>query len=1146
MAYTNGKLLRYNGTTWTASNTEDFFFKVFFNTPVAPVETVVDVDYLSGEYKGVLLNDSDELTTDIKLLMAVMVDDTVSMSWSERDETGYSLSTRLPLFFENILSRSQTTPVTDYASGYPVSYVDFWIYTNTEINRSLGFTNSITDVETYSSALFKRGLFSTLLSSTPLMLNGLNRQSIVDAFFKDNADDSVRVGYLVEYLDAIGCLRLEEIYDYWTSINAAIRSDWADLYIIYPSSSGDQDNLRDTIYLYSDVSEYVVERWAKSFVPMAMVIADGDNSSSVSVDLAIQAANSAWDDQGAPIFTFGLGKSQSENYLRSMSSGTEGNHFYISQESDWDDSETAILHGGDYSVFTASVNKTYDFNDFTWISEINATYTPSTPDGDGTSCTVEVRWSIDRLNFSSWNSVASGTPFILKKLVQVLEYRITLKDGWDGTDIIRPVLNTLAHTVVEPSVQYLFTPPQTIDGMMFETLLSAAAFLPDTATATWGVSRGDSTDFADFAPVHIARKGALPNRQSGIVFTKEILFTKLPTQTDANGLVYFVYTDNTFSTLKTWATSDEILVYQRLNVGTEVLVPSSSYVINGELGTISFQRSQSGTTISVTIRTPPSLFSTRGEVTTTRDYKTYYLTNGRWSRDNSVIVLVNDKIVRGGFWVNPEEGTITFAKEREETDSVSVYIEFTDVYRVGVEIKNYDPSVDGSGNPIPLDIRNFALFFNTLQNVKLQSEVENTSAPFITNQRMLPQEFDTSGALINPTIYQRLIVDYKFNSPDNAAESGTEIKWWRYRSGQSLVGQTTQVYLGDTYILLTAYNNRITEKKSDVGTGVVFGAGDQIFVEITPSDGYTVGRKVSTQVVTLDGDEPPFIVTLKKPVNINTSSPVISAPSDGVTWTVTAVSTSTSYFEAGTYFVGYSFINSNGETVASKLKSVVLTDFQSISISSIALVSNATGINYYCSVKPNSYLTLSGSSSFSNSSTSVNGTSTKYLTELKVGDPVYSSTNVFLGKVGSISSDVLFTLIANSVANYSGETRLIPVFLAQANTGSVTTVITEMAETVYVSAPNLSRDPTTGLVSAPITDELTAVYSYRNPDNADNTPDETIIEWYLRDDPTVVKFTGKTIAANSVTKGQVYIFKATPYNGVRYGAPVWSSTVLMT
>ena len=1146
MAYTNGKLLRYNGSTWAASNTEDFFFKVFFNTPVAPVETVVSVDYLSGEYKGVLLNDNDELTTDIKLLMAVLIDDTVSMSWSDPEEVGYSLSQRLPLFFENILSRSQTTPVTDYASGYPVSFVDFWIYTNTEINRSIGFTNSITDIQTYSSSLFQRGLFSTLLQSSPLILGGLNRQSIIDAFFKGDSGDSARVSYLVEYLDAIGCLRLEEVYNYWSDINAAVRSDWADSYLTFPSASLDQDALRDSIYLYTDVSEYIVERWAKSFVPTAMIVADGDNSTAVDVNLSVQSANSAWDDQGAPIFTFGLGKSHSENYLRTMSSGTSGNHFYITQESDWDAAETQLLHAGDFSLFTAYVNKTYDFDDFTWVSEINTTHTPVTPDGDGTSCLVEVRWSTDRLNFSNWNVVSSGTPFILKKLILVLEYRITMKDGWDGTDIIRPVLNTLSHTTVEPSVQYLFTPPQAIDGMMFETLLNSVAFLPDTATATWGVSRGDSTDFADYSPVHISRKGALPNRQSGVVFTKEILFTKLPTQTDANGLVYFVYTDNTFTAPKTWATSDEITVYQRLNVGTEVEVPPASYVANAELGTITFQRSQSGTTISVTIRTPPSLYSTRGEVTTTRDYKTYYLTNGRWSRDNSVIVLVNDKIVRGGFWTNPEEGTITFAKEREETDSVSVYIEFTDVYRVGVEIKNFDPSVDGSGNPVPLDIRNFALFYNVLQNVKLQSEVENTSAPFVTSQRMLPQDFDDTGALVNPTIYQRLLVDYKFNSPDNASESGTEIKWWRYRSGQSTVGQTTQVYLGDTYILLSDYNNRITQKKSDVGTGVIFGAGDQIFVEITPSDGYTIGRKVSTQVVTLDGDEPPFIVTLKKPVNINTSSPVIAAPSDAYSWSVSAVSSSTSFFEAGTYYVGYSFFNLAGETVVSKLKSVVLSDFQSISISAITLVSEANGINYYCTTKPDASIALSGSSSFSSSSTSVNGTSTKYLSELKVGDSVYSSTNVFLGKVASISSDLLFIMSANSVATYSGSTKLIPVFLAQTNTGGATTIITEMAETVYVTSPNLSKDPTTGLVSAPVTDELTAVYSYRNPDNADNVPDETLIEWYLKDDQSVVKFTGKTIAANTLSSGQVYIFKATPYNGVRYGVPVWSSTILLT
>ncbi len=1145
MAYTNGKLIRYNGA-WAPSNTEDFFFKAYFDTPVAPVETVVNVDYLSGTYKGVLLNDSDHLTTDIKLLMAVLVDDTVSISWSDPDEVGYDLSDRLPLFFENILNRTKTTSIVDHPGGYPISFVDFWIYTNIEINRSLGFTNSITDVKTYASALFQRGLNSTLLSSAPLILNGLNQQSIVDAFFKDDGDNSLRVNYLVQYLDSIGCLRLEEIYDFWSEIIPSIRSDWADSFPTYPSSSVDQDSLRDTISLYLDVSEFVVQRWSNSFVPLAMIIADGDDTGQTNVEIAIQSANSAWDDQGAPIFTFGLGKSQAEKHLRSMTAGTGGNHFYISQESDWDESETSILHGGNFSIFEASLSKIYDFSDFTWVSEINSTFTPSSTDINGTSCSIEIRWSVDRINFSQWYTLQSGVPFVLKKLILVLEYRIRMKDGWDGADIIRPVITSLSHKIVSPSVQYLFTPAQQIDGMMFETLLSAASFMPDTATATWGISRGDSTDFADYYPVHIARKGALPNRQSGVMFTDEVLFTKLPTQTDANGLIYFVYTDNTFSTAKTWTLTDEITVYQRLNVGSEVLVPPASYVVNPDLGTISFQRSQSGTSIFVTIRTPPSLYISRGEITTTRDYKTYYLTNGRWPRDNSAIVLVNNKIIRGGYWINPDEGTITFAKEREETDNVSVYIEFSDIYRVGVEIKNYDPSVDGSGNPIPMDIRNFALFYNSLQNVKLQSEVQNTSEPFVTGQRLLPQNFDSSGNLINPTIYQRLLVDYKFNSSDNAAESGTTIKWWRYRAGQSLVGQTTQTYLGDTYILLSSYNNRITQKKSDVGTSVLFGSGDKIFVEITPSDGYVIGRQVSTQLVTLDSDKLPFIVTLKKPVNINTSSPVIAAPSDAFSWTVSATSSSTSFFEAGTYFVGYSFFNSNGETVVSKLKSVVLSNYQSISISAITLASGAVGINYYCSARPNSYLILSGSSSFSSSSTSVNGTGTKYSSELKIGDSVYSITNVFLGKVASITSDLLFNLTSNSTATFSGETRLIPVFLAQTNTGDVTTVITEMTETVYVNSPNIARDTTTGLVSAPITDELTAVYVYRNPDNSDNVPDETLIEWYLKDDQTNVKFTGKSIPANSTTKGQVYIFKATPYNGVRYGTPVWSSTVLMT
>ena len=114
----------------------------------------------------------------------------------------------------------------------------------------------------------------------------------------------------------------------------------------------------------------------------------------------------------------------------------------------------------------------------------------------------------------------------------------------------------------------------------------------------------------------------------------------------------------------------------------------------------------------------------------------------------------------------------------------------------------------------------------------------------------------------------------------------------------------------------------------------------------------TIGITVKTPIVILDSDKPPYILTLKKPENINTSSPAITAPSDAYTWSVSADSTA-SYFEAGTYFVGYSFINSNGETTLSKLKSIVLTAYQSIKISSITLESR---IIWFFSTDPESII----------------------------------------------------------------------------------------------------------------------------------------------------------------------------------------------
>lgn len=1153
MAYEDGKLVRYNGTSWVASNTEDFFFKVFFNAATEPTEIIIDADFMSGEYRGAIIGEnvdgSQKLTTDAKFLMALLVDDTVSVSWSDPKSGGYSLKDKLPDFISNLFSRTETTPITvlnpdyeAYVGNYRVSYLDFWLYSTVDINRSAGFTSSLVNIATYSASLYERGLNSSLFGSTPIAISALNYQSLIDTFFQENDDfnNSQRVYYLVQYLDEINCLRLKDIYDYWSDLAPVVRSDWASDFPVFPTDPEDLTTLKETISEYLDVSEFVVLRWAKSFTPLALIIADGDNISSETASQSVSLAQGLWDDQGISIFTIGLGESQKESNLRTLSSGTDGIHFHITEATDWDDVESSLLHSGNYSLFQSTWTKTFDYENPTWVSEINSTYYPTSPNSaSGLACIVEARWSFDRLNYTPWTTISSGVSYILKEEILVLEYRITLVDGYSGGTITKPYVSELNHTVVEPSIEYYFTPPQDINGMMFEALLTATAFLPETARASWGICRGESIEFADFAPVHISRKSALPNRQQGVIFEKETVDNLLPTQT-ADSSNYFVYKDiSGFLQLRPWSTSDIITVYI-LVADSYLEVDPTTYISVPESAKISFLSPQPGNIFYVTIKTPATLIVSSGEPTTTRDYRTYYLSNGRWPLDASVIVLINQNIIRGGYWTNPEDGTITFNKEREETDIITVYIEHSNIYRIGVEIRNYDTSAS-------LQLKNFSLFYTALENPSLLGQLIDTTAPFVTDAKILPQSFLSNGTAINPTIYQRLTIDYTFNSLDNAYESGTTIRWWRYRAGQVLSGETAE-FFGDTYLLLSDYNDRVTQKLSDVGANDIFQNGDQIIVGITPSDGYKTGSTVYTDVVTLGSTKPPYILTLQKPVLINSSNPAIGVPASAPV--LTAISSTRSSLSAGKYFVGYSYYNLGGESVLSNLSQITLATNQEIKVSTLSISGepNATGINYYCSATPDAGIVLSGTAVFSTTSTIVNGTGTLFNDELKPGNVLYNSDNNLLGKVASIASNVQLTLISASASSHNGSFKLIPVYKAASNLGGIDTFIYELSSGIYPTSESILNDTTTGILSSLRTDTLTAVYTYKNPDSPTDVPDETIIEWYLQDDATNVVFTGKIWPYDSTKprrSGQVYLFRATPFNGTRYGVPVWSSTVLM-
>jgi len=1093
MAYNDGTLVRRNdNSTWQLSQGEDFFFKAFFNTPVAPVKTEVLVDFNSADYTyGAIVNDSGNLITDVKFIIAALVDDTSSMSWSDPVSQAYKLKTFLPDFFTTLFTRTANTSVTNYPGynndKYQTSFLDFWLFSNVEINRSLGYSNSISDIRTFASSLYQRGFKSNLLETAPIVINGLNYQSIVDAFIKQGqqAESAVRVDYLVKYLVQKNSLRLDDIYSYWVSIEVSSRSQWGVNY----QSTQDKTNYINTIKDYSDVSDFVVKRWAKTFIALSMIFSDGDNTTRnlANVSLTSAAANAAWGDNGVPVYTFGLGKSHRESALRTMSDSTDGIHFHVATDSDWSAVQSSLLHGGNYSLYGAYWTKVYDYNDPIWISQISASYS-ALNNATGRFCSVEARWSEDRVNFTNWISIASGeqNAFILKKEILVLEYRIKINDGWNtNTNTLDPAsVSYVKHIQVSPSILFLVTPPQKISGMMFETLLNATAALPLTATATWGICRGNSTEFEDFLPVHVSRKGALPNRQQGIQFTDEILEQKLPTQLiDAENFKYVVLKADS-SGIRTWLPTDIITVYFNND-----FVARPSY-LDGTTGTVQFDIDVSGNTVTVDIKTPSNLFTTVGETTSTNDYRTYYLSNGRWPNDSKIIVLINGKIVLGGFTQNPEEGSITFFREKEKADVVSVFVQNSDVYRVGVEIRNFDPSLDNQGNPLPLNLDNFALFYSMLDNAKFIEQAETTIPPvLILDENNLyvkinPRTLNLQGAVIQPSIFQRLTISYKYYSENDLPESGTQIKWYRYRANLDTSSFAKKITVnGLTYVQLTEnqiynYDNRLTQKKIHVGDtsqNAIFKAGDKILINVIPSDGFNTGIVYSSEIITLASDLEPYIITLKPAPNTNTSN--ISNPTLSLTL---SSNDNSSNFSAGTYKIGYTYSNSSGETALSALQTITIAANKSIQIKPPTnfQIANATAVNYYCSVTP--------------------GSNSVYMA-LKTGEFILN------------------------------------------------TIISDFRDQVFIFSSTLTFNDN-GDSTSKAGSNLVAKYVFKNPSGTEfDSDNKTFIEWYEVGSGALIASGTRadTLLASKLVVGKTYNFRATPFNGNRYGQPVFSSNILI-
>ena len=187
-----------------------------------------------------------------------------------------------------------------------------------------------------------------------------------------------------------------------------------------------------------------------------------------------------------------------------------------------------------------------------------------------------------------------------------------------------------------------------------------------------------------------------------------------------------------------------------------------------------------------------------GETTSTIDNRTYYLANGRWPSDSSVVVLVNGSIVRGGYFTNREMGTVTFTKELNFTDIVTVFVLPSNKFRVGVKISKYTNST--------VDYQKFGLTYTSVANKEVELDFLSSPSPTIYP--------DSLSLLPSPAIStERIYIDYDFVSEENNKELNSRTEWYRRRGGGSFLRVNASNSLPN-------YDNRTVEKLSDINSKI--------------------------------------------------------------------------------------------------------------------------------------------------------------------------------------------------------------------------------------------------------------------------------------------------------------------------------------
>lgn len=635
--------------------------------------------------------------------------------------------------------------------------------------------------------------------------------------------------------------------------------------------------------------DLVLNQYAKSFKPLIIATTDGNDDSKTTALQASEALQTSWGENGTQALIVEPSSSGNENDIRESIDLTNSYLFKYSQYPE-DSLQNILVFDDTMDLYTSNWNRSYDFPDSVFIKYIFTSYVAT----DNSTAKVEFRWSKDRTNYSDFVELENGVKFYLNQKVLSIDYKITLTEDYQNGTRILPYVSQLYHVEVTPTTQTYLTYEQPIEGQLFETLAQGSFLNNELVNITPVVGRTASTDTEYYNTVQLNRQGLVPNRQTSYRITPSSEVTNLkllPLQNNEFNLGYYVVDEN--NNLYTWTAQDSFSLFVD---GTQVAPspPANAYTTVPESGIVYINAFLYSVvngnylyeSYTVNLGYKERRESIIGEPTITNDFITYYLQNGRIPTDAEVVVLVNQAIYKGEYTVSAYDGFIVFANPLQDSDYVTVFVQFNSKYRAGIQIESYSSD---------LTLQNFNFTHTSIPNLNIYNDSLSSTTPLLIG---LP--------LIEPSVVNidsQMFVSYEYFDDQSAPENGTTIEWWRKRTGIEYVtfdpSASLQIVPGFTGIAtfdvsslyanevpfvleLTAYSNGVTTNVTSVyiknrgqgfiGTSTSFPESTIVIIGNSNSLLTNIGYAVTTH--TLNTSYIPGFANTDGFVNITSSNPI--------------------------------------------------------------------------------------------------------------------------------------------------------------------------------------------------------------------------------------------------------------------------------